>query len=233
MELCILVFTTTLWLWFRLPHHTHTICTRRYTWRWTRFASRGSRKEAFRIDRNHVPCPRSFMFSMNWIVHLTKGGTSEGKERPLAMPTANLVEHTSYSSLKKNTLVAPFLCLRYSPKLTGANTSELGRSRTWVSQARNRRQRVLLMPRKLPLPHDLLLKVREGLLDLTPWNLVIPRHRPSCAQVVDFLPLCNQFETKSNAMHTQGLRPILPPNVCLKQKLKRATPCTHLIIDSY
>ena len=149
------------------------------------------------------------------------------------MPTANLVEHTSYSSLKKNTLVAPFLCLRYSPKLTGANTSELGRSRTWVSQARNRRQRVLLMPRKLPLPHDLLLKVREGLLDLTPWNLVIPRHRPSCAQVVDFLPLCNQFETKSNAMHTQGLRPILPPNVCLKQKLKRATPCTHLIIDSY
>ena len=141
----------------------------------------------------------------------------------------------TYKLLKseKNTLVAPFLCLRYSPKLTGANTNELGRSRTWVSQARNRRQRVLLMPRKLPLPHDLLLKVREGLLDLTPWNLVIPRHRPSCAQVVDFLPLCNHFETKSNTMHTKGLRPILPPNVCLKQKLKRATPCTHLIIDSY
>ena len=43
---------------------------------------------------------------------------------------------------------------------------------------------------------------------------------PSCAQVVDSLPLCNQFETKSNTMHAQGLRSILPPNVCLKQKLK-------------
>ena len=117
------------------------------------------------------------MFSMNCSVHQTKGGTSGGKERPLAMPTANLVEHTSCS--ERNTLVGPFLCLRYSPKLTGANTNELGRSRTWVSQASNRRQGVLLMPRKLPLPHDLLLKVREGLLDLTPWNLVISRHCPT------------------------------------------------------
>ena len=41
------------------------------------------------------------MFSMNCSNHQTKGGTSGGKERPLAMPTANLVEHTSYSSLKK------------------------------------------------------------------------------------------------------------------------------------
>ena len=141
-------------------------------------------------------------------LHESKEGTSEGRERQLARPKVALSPDTTHSPWH-----LPHIFPRGWPKPTGASTNELGRSRTSHLKAsqgtpqittgltKERKHGWMMLNdaecselKKWPLPHDLLLKVRKGLLDLASWNLAKTYRSQHDAEVLLETPNCPRLK---------------------------------------